>query len=153
MIQAGKPGFAGPQTGDRRTCQAPSVANNRFERGLVAMQAIDQEQTVRILASFSAVAPDLAAYLVEYAFGDIGARPGLDLKQREFAAIAALAAKGTVGPQLQAHLHGALNLKWTPQELVELLMQISVHAGFPAAIDALADLADVLRQRDERAEV
>jgi 4-carboxymuconolactone decarboxylase len=125
----------------------PGLLEGRFERGLEVMQAIDPAQTVRILGSFSAIAPDFAAYLVEYAFGDIGARPGLDLRQREFAAVAALAAIGTAGPQLQARLHGALNLGWSPQELVELLMQISVHAGFPAAINALTELSVVLDQR------
>jgi 4-carboxymuconolactone decarboxylase len=123
--------------------------NPRFARGLKAMQAIDPEQAVRILSGVSGIAPDFAAYLVEYAFGDIGSRPGLDLKQREFAAVAALAAMGGVEPQLKARLHGALRLGWTQEELVELLMQISVHAGFPAAINALTALRDVIAEQAE----
>ena len=122
-------------------------ANERFDRGLATMQAIDPRQTVRLLSGVSDLAPDFAAYLVEYAFGDIGSRPGLDLKQREFAAVAALAALGTAGPQLRARLHGALRLGWTVDELVELLMQISVHAGFPAAINALTELRAALEER------
>lgn len=124
-------------------------ANARFERGLAAMRRIGPEQTVRTLSSFSPIAPDLAAYLVEYAFGDIASRPGLDLKHREFAAVAALAALGTAREQLRASLHDALDLGWTQDELVELLMQISVHAGFPAAINALTELQDVMRIRGE----
>jgi 4-carboxymuconolactone decarboxylase len=135
-----------PRSESPRSCRDPATANTRFDRGLAVMQAIDPEQTVRILSGVSDVAPDFAAYLVEYAFGDIGARPGLDLKQREFAAVAALAAMGTAGPQLKARLHGALKLGWTRDELVELLMQISVHAGFPAAINALTLLRDVIQE-------
>jgi 4-carboxymuconolactone decarboxylase len=118
--------------------------NPRFNRGLETLQAIDPEQTVRILSEVSPIAPDFAAYLVEYAFGDIGSRPGLDLKLRELVAVAALAAMGTAAPQLKARLHGALRLGWSEHELVEALMQISVHAGFPAAINALVALRDVL---------
>ena len=137
-------------TASGRSCAAPGAApiNERFSRGLKAMQSIDAEQTVRILSGVSDLAPDFAAYLVEYAFGDIGSRPGLDLKQREFAAVASLAAMGNAQPQLKARLHGALKLGWTREELVELLMQTSVHAGFPAAINALTILRDVLQEQE-----
>jgi 4-carboxymuconolactone decarboxylase len=132
------------------SCALPGAApvNERFSRGLKAMQAIDPEQTVRILSGVSDIAPDFAAYLVEYAFGDIGSRPGLDLKLREFAAVSALAAMGNATPQLKARLHGALKLGWTRDELVELLMQISIHAGFPAALNALTALRDVVQEHE-----
>ena len=131
-----------------RTCPVPGAGpiNPRFNRGLQTLQAIDPQQTVRILSEVSGIAPDFAAYLVEYAFGDIGSRPGLDLKQRELVAVAALAAMGTAAPQLKARLHGALRVGWTQEELVEALMQISVHAGFPAAINALVALQQVLAE-------
>jgi 4-carboxymuconolactone decarboxylase len=122
--------------------------NPRFAKGLDALQAIDADQAVRILSEVSVIAPDFAALLVEYAFGDIASRPALDLKQREFAAVAALAAMGTCAPQLKARLHGALKLGWTQDELVELLMQISVHAGFPAAINGLVALKAVVAEMD-----
>jgi 4-carboxymuconolactone decarboxylase len=129
-----------------RSCPIPGLTpiNPRFSRGLDTMQAIDPGQAVRILSEVSPIAPDFAAYLVEYAFGDIGSRPGLDLKLRELVAVAALAAMGTASPQLKARLHGALRLGWSQDELVEVLMQISVHAGFPTAINALIALRDVL---------
>ena len=125
-----------------------AVITDRFNRGLATMQAIDPDQTVRILAGVGDIAPDFAAYLVEYAFGDIGSRPGLSLKEREFGAVAALAAMGTAQPQLKARLNGALKLGWTQKELVELLMQISVHAGFPAAINGLTALREVLLENE-----
>jgi 4-carboxymuconolactone decarboxylase len=135
--------------GDR----SASPINERFARGLATMQAIDPDQTVRILSGVGDIAPDFAAYLVEYAFGDIGSRPGLDLKQREFAAVAALAAMGAATPQLKARINGALKVGWTQEELVELLMQISVHAGFPAAINALTALREVLEDNAAAARV
>ncbi len=53
---------------------------------------------------------------------------------------------GTAQPQLKARINGALKLGWTQAELVELLMQISVHAGFPTAINGLTALREVLEE-------
>ena len=72
--------------------------NERFERGLRRANEVDQEQVGRIVASLHDIAPDFARYLVEFAFGDIHARPGLDLKARQIATVAALTALGTVPP-------------------------------------------------------
>jgi alkylhydroperoxidase/carboxymuconolactone decarboxylase family protein YurZ len=55
------------------------------------------------------VAPDLGRYLVEFAYGDLYARPGLSLRRRELAAVAALAALGNATPQLRFHAQGARN--------------------------------------------
>jgi 4-carboxymuconolactone decarboxylase len=132
-----------------RTCPTPGAGpiNPRFARGLATLQAIEPGQALRILADVGEIAPDFAAFLVEYAFGDIGSRPGLDLKERELVAVAALAAIGVAEPQLKARLHGALAVGWTPATLVEALMQISVHAGFPAALNGLAVLKSVIQER------
>jgi 4-carboxymuconolactone decarboxylase len=73
----------------------------------------------------------------DFAFGDIYSRPTLDLKSRQLATVAALAALNNSPLELKAHLHGALKLGWKKEELVELLMQMSLYAGFPAAIHAL----------------
>jgi 4-carboxymuconolactone decarboxylase len=53
------------------------------------------------------IAPDLACHIIEFAFGDIYSRPGLDLKSRKIATVAALTALGNVQPQLKVRIHGA----------------------------------------------
>lgn len=120
------------------------TAKQRFDRGLDAMLSLGQDHPLRLLSEVSEIAPDFAAYVVEYAYGDISSRPGLSLKQREFAAVAALAAIGGPTSQLKEQLAGALTLGWTRGELVELMMQISVIAGFPAALNGLAALKQVI---------
>ncbi len=82
----------------------------------------------------------------DFAFGEVYSRPGLDLKSRQLATVAALAAMNNSPLELKAHLHGALQLGWTPNELVELLMQISIYAGFPAAIHALLIAKEVFAE-------
>src|SRR5919109_3112697 len=66
----------------------------RYERGLKALGAIDGESGQRVVESLKDIAPDFARYLIEFPFGDIYSRPGLDLKSREVAVVAALTALG-----------------------------------------------------------
>lgn len=93
------------------------------------------------------IAPDFADYLLEFPFGDIYARPGLDLRSRELATLAALTTLGHARPQLKVHLHAALNVGCTPTEIVELMMQMAVYAGFPAALNGLAATREVCAER------
>ncbi len=75
--------------------------------------------------------------LIEFGFGDIYSRPQLDLRAREIATIAALAALGNAQPQLKIHIEAALNVGCTRDEIVEVFMQMALYAGFPAALNAL----------------
>src|SRR5215469_11737767 len=77
---------------------------DRYERGLRKLREIDGEQGERIVADLKDIAPDFARYLIEFPFGDIYARPGLDLRTREIATVAALTALGTASPQRSTRL-------------------------------------------------
>ena len=103
------------------------------------------DQVVRALEG---VAPDLGRLMVEYGFGDVYARQQLGLKEWELATIAALAAKGGCAPQLKIHIHGALNVGWTREEVAECFIQMSVYAGFPAALNALFTAKEAFAERD-----
>ncbi len=121
--------------------------NNRYERGLEKLKEIDAEQGERVVASLADIAPDFARYVVEFPFGDIYTRPGLDLKTRELASVAALTAMGTAPNQLRIHIHGALNVGCSRSEILEVIMQMVVFAGFPAALNGLAAARDVFASR------
>ena len=110
---------------------------NRYEQGLAKLREIDGEAGQRVVNSLADIAPDFARYLIEFPFGDIYSRPGLDLKSREIAVVAALTALGNAAPQLKVHLQGALNVGVTQDEIVEVIMQMAVYAGFPAALNGL----------------
>lgn len=83
------------------------------------------------------IAPDLARYFIELFSGYICSRPELDLKTRELAVVAALTAMGNAAPQLKVHLAAALHVGCTREEIVEVIMQMAVYAGFPAALNGL----------------
>ena len=126
-------------------------SSERYERGWDLLKTIDGEAGERVIASLQDLAPDLARYVIEFGFGDVYSRGVLTLKEREIATVAALTALGTAEPQLKVHLHGALNVGCSREELVELLIQMAVYAGFPAALNGVFALQQVLAERDAEA--
>jgi 4-carboxymuconolactone decarboxylase len=126
--------------------------SGRYERGWEKLQEIDREQGERVIEALKDIAPDLARYVIEFPFGDIYSRPGLDLKSREIATVSALTAMGTATPQLKVHIHGALNVGCTRQEVIEVIIQMAVYAGFPAALNGIFAAKDVFEERDAKGE-
>lgn len=123
------------------------MENERFESGLRKLKEIDGEAGRRVLDSLASISPDLARYTIEFPFGDIYQRPGLDLKSREIATIAALTALGNCQPQLNVHINGALNVGCKPEEIIETIMQMAVYAGFPAALNGMFIAKEVFIER------
>ena len=93
----------------------------RYLQGLAKLREIDGHAGERVVASLADIAPDFARYLIEFPFGDIYSRPGLDLRSREIAVVTALTALGNATPQLKVHLQAALNVGVTREEIVEVL--------------------------------
>jgi 4-carboxymuconolactone decarboxylase len=120
--------------------------SDRYLRGMEQIRAVDGEAGMAVVKGLAQSFPDFATYVLEFPFGDIYSRPGLGLREREIATVAALCAMGTAGPQLRVHLHAALHVGCAPKELVEVLMQMSVYAGFPAALNGLAAAKEVFAQ-------
>jgi 4-carboxymuconolactone decarboxylase len=121
---------------------------SRLERGRRALAEIDGEAGHRVIAALADIAPDFANYVFEFSFGDIYSRPGLDLRSREIATIAALTAMGNAQPQLKVHIEAGLNVGLSRQEITEVLIQMAVYAGFPAALNGLFAAKEVFAARD-----
>jgi 4-carboxymuconolactone decarboxylase len=124
-----------------------SAGESRLERGKRALAEIDGAAGETVIASLADIAPDFATYLFEFPFGDIYSRPGLNLRDREIATIAALAAMGNAAPQLKVHIEAGLNVGLSRQEITEILMQMAVYAGFPAALNGLFAAKEVFAAR------
>ncbi len=125
------------------------MSQDRYARGWEKLKEVDGEAGERVIESLKDIAPDLGRYTIEFPFGDVYQRPGLDLKSRQIATVAALTALGTL-PQLRVHIHGALNVGCTRQEVVEVLIQMAVYAGFPAALNGMFAAKEVFRERDAK---
>jgi 4-carboxymuconolactone decarboxylase len=110
--------------------------NDRFERGWKRLMEVDGEAGRRVVDGLRDVAPDLARYVIEFGFGDVYSRPGLDLRQRQLVTIAALTTMGGAEPQLEVHINAALNVGLTAAEVVEAIMHCAPYTGFPRVLNA-----------------
>ena len=123
------------------------MEKSRFDTGLERLTSIDGEAGQKVIESLQDICPDLAKYTIEFPFGDIYARTGLDLKSREIATVAALTALGNCAPQLKVHLNAALNVGCSEAEIKEVILQMAVYAGFPASLNGMFAFKDVLLER------
>lgn len=115
---------------------------DNFQRGLDILAKIDPEKYKDIMADFEQSAlPDLGTLAVEFNYGQIFSRPGLDLKSRLLATVAGLTALGNT-EQLKFYLNGALNVGWTQEEILEAMLQMVIYAGFPVALNTILTVAN-----------
>ena len=108
-----------------------------MQRGRAQLKEIDGEAGDRVMAALADIAPDLGAYIIGFAFGEIYARPALDLRQRELITLAALAAQGGCENQLRVHIHAALNVGLSREEIVETFIHCVPYLGFPKVLNAV----------------
>ncbi len=128
------------------------MKSERYKIGWNKLAEIDGEQGERVVEALKDISPDFADLLIEFPFGDVYSRPGLDLKSSEIATVAALTAMGTAKPQLKVHVHGALNVGCSPKEIIEVIIQMAVYAGFPAALNGLFAAKEVFDERNIKAD-
>lgn len=82
---------------------------DRLPVSLTNLGKLDTNAAKCIMVTFKDIAHGFSSHIVEFQFGDIYSRPGLDLRSRLIAAFAWLAALGAVQPQLKFHINAALN--------------------------------------------
>jgi 4-carboxymuconolactone decarboxylase len=121
---------------------------SRYDRGWERLKEIDGTAGERVIASLADICPDLGRYIVEFGFGDVYSRPSLSLRERELATIAALTALGTAMPQLKVHIAAGLNVGLSRDEILEAIIQMSLYAGFPAALNGVFAAKEVFAQHD-----
>ena len=121
---------------------------DRYTKGLKNLEKIHPEASKALMESLKDIAPDLGRFVVEFPYGDIYGRSGLDLKSREIATIAALTAIGDTKPELKDHIKGALNVGCERQEIIEVIIQMAVYAGFPRASNGINVAKEVFEELD-----
>jgi len=109
----------------------------RAQRGAAYMATLDPGLEDALRKGMAPVAPDFADMMVQFGYGEMMSRPGLDPRGRQLVTIGALTALGHPVDQLKGHINGALSVGVTPAEIVEAIMQVALYAGFPAATNGL----------------
>jgi 4-carboxymuconolactone decarboxylase len=101
-----------------------------------------------MVAEIGEICPAFVDMTVEWAFGGVMARPGLELLTRQLVLIASCVTLGHATPQLQAHVQAALEAGATRDQIVETILQLTFYAGGPAVRNALVALKDILPKAD-----
>jgi 4-carboxymuconolactone decarboxylase len=123
--------------------------NERYDRGWELLESIDGDAGDRVMEGTGSISPDMARYIVEFAYGDVWSRPGLDLKTRSLATVSALIALGHCEPELKVHIGGMLRVGWTREEIIELIIHMVAYCGFPAALNALTVAGEVFAEQPD----
>jgi 4-carboxymuconolactone decarboxylase len=91
---------------------------------------------------FLAMLGDLGDLTVDFVFGDVHARDGLPVRERELVIVAVLTALGGLEPQLRSHIRTARLIGISDTELEETIIQTAPYSGFPRAINAMKILCE-----------
>jgi len=134
-------------SGTTQTSKIPTGVS-RYQFGAQHLAKLQANQVENLEQTFKSISPDMAKFVIEYGFADIFSRPSLDFKRREMATIAALTAMGTTQPQLKFHIQAALNIGVSQTDIIEIMLLMSVYAGFPAAINGTLTLKEAIKERN-----
>lgn len=121
--------------------------DSRRQRGEETMSKTTGAQGKQVVDSLRRISPELGDWIVDFAYGDVFSEPGLSLCTRELATISALTALGNAQPQLKVHIEGALNVGCTPGEIIQVIIQMAVYAGFPSALNGIGAAREVFEKR------
>ena len=116
--------------------------DERYERGREKLREVHGDKALATIEGLG----DLGRLIVETAYGDVYSRPGLSLRERQIASVAALVATGR-SSQLPVHLRSSLKAGLTADELREVIIQTAVIAGFPPAMNAWSTLNTIVSGR------
>ncbi len=124
-------------------------AGDLHDRGMAVRKAVLGEAHVaRASANATAFDRDFQAFITQYAWGGVWTRPGLDRKTRSLLTIAMLAALGHT-EELKMHIRATRNTGATRDEVKEVLLQVAVYAGVPAANAAFHHAKAAYEQMDK----
>jgi len=124
------------------------MADDLYERGMTVRKAVLGEAHVaRASANATPFDRDFQDFITQYAWGGVWTRPGLERKTRSLLTIAMLAALGRTD-ELKLHIRATRNTGATREEVKEVLLQVAVYAGVPAANAAFHHAKAAYEQMD-----
>ncbi|MOA25648.1 Carboxymuconolactone decarboxylase family protein [compost metagenome] len=123
---------------------------DRLKSGEKELSKLDSLQVDKLRSAYDELSPELVRFVLEYGYADIYSRDNLDIKYRQIATISALAALGMALPQLKFHMNAGLNIGLTEEQIKEIMLLMTVYAGFPSAINGTNALKEVLKERAKK---
>ena len=121
-----------------------------LERGRELSRRLNPDLEAVLAERYDALVPGFAESLIEWGYGRHYARGVVDLKTRQLCTIAALTVLGgQTGPQLKVNIDHTLAAGASREEVLEIIWQMAVYGGLPAAINGLNAAAEVFAGHDD----
>jgi 4-carboxymuconolactone decarboxylase len=122
-----------PVTDDPVTDDPVTNDRARKEQGMaVRREVLGDEHVDRAVTGTTSFTEPFQDFITRYAWGEIWSRPGLTRPERSIVTLTALAALGREH-ELALHVKAALRNGLTAEQIGEVLLQVAVYAGVPAA--------------------
>jgi 4-carboxymuconolactone decarboxylase len=128
------------------------MSDQKFEKGMKIRREVMGDRYVdQAEANKTPFEADFQRFITETAWGTVWSRPGLARKTRHLLTIAMLAALGKEN-ELAIHMRATQNTGITLEELKEVLLQVAIYAGIPAANSAFAIAKKVYAESADKEE-
>ena len=122
-----------------------------YEKGLAIRSAVlGKEYVENAINTADDFNRPLQELVTEYCWGAVWGRDGLDRKTRSFLNLAMLSALNRPH-EVRLHVRGALNNGLKQDEIMEILLQVAIYCGVPAALDSMKVAAEVLAEEAAKA--
>ena len=124
------------------------MTDDVYETGLaIRREVVGREYVDRSLAEADDFTRPLQELVTKYCWGEVWSRPGLERRDRSLINLAMIAALNRPH-ELKLHVRGALNNGVSRDEIREVLLQVAIYCGMPAALDSFRVAKEVFREVD-----
>ena len=126
------------------------MTDESYAKGQELAEEFNPGMEAALAGRYDELVPGLSKSVVDFAWGQQYGREGLDIKTRWLATVAALTALGgQTRPQLKVNIAAALRSGATQREVAEVIWQMALYGGFPAAINGLNAALEVFAEMDD----
>ena len=123
----------------------------QFAKGLkIRQEVLGAEHVQKSLDAATDFTAPMQKLVTEWCWGEIWSRPGLDRRTRSIINLSMLSALNRPH-EIRLHVLGALNNGLKQEEIMEILLQVAIYCGVPAALDSMKVAAEVLAQEAAKA--
>ncbi len=122
------------------------MANKKsFERGMKILKKMGRE---KLMLNQKALYPDMYEMSVAHLFGDVWARPGLSLRDRQLVTLAANIAMARPSGN-HSHYLSAMHLGITKKEICEVIIQVGAYCGWPTMSHAVRQFTAIMEEQEQ----
>ena len=118
---------------------------DRYKRGMEVLKKMGREE---LMMDQKALCPELYEMSVGHLFGDVWARPGLSLRERQLVTLAANIALARPSGN-HSHYRSSKHIGITHEEIMEVIIQVGHYAGWPTISNAVRQYTAVLKEEED----